>query len=335
MLPKLARRAHFEILESRQLLAVCGGPNSITASGGDLCIVGDGNANIMQVSLTSIPNRLRVRLNNTIVNVPGITGTVTMIGEGGSDTLQMTNVPLRGELFGGAGSDYLTGHTAADKLVGGGGDDRLLAGGGNNELYGDEEGGELPSDGSDQLQGGVGNDIVYGGGGADTINLELGDDYAFGGSGNDLISCSFGNDRAYGGDGNDTLGGDEGNDLLAGGAGNDWLLGRAGNDVLIGGTGSDLLNGDDGDDLLLDGHVVYDDPVNPPAAAGDNSAAAGDASDAAMAALLADWSTDSSVDPLHLTSLHDADSDTLNGGLGIDAVSPGPGDLGDVWELVI
>jgi uncharacterized delta-60 repeat protein len=91
------------------------------------------------------------------------------------------------------------------------------------------------------VNGGDGNDVIYGGAKADALS---------GGNGNDTI---------FGGGGSDTLHGNNGNDYLSGGAGADNLYGDAGNDQLLaldgaidtldGGAGFDRVKRD-GNDLL-------------------------------------------------------------------------------------
>ncbi len=85
--------------------------------------------------------------------------------------------------------------------------------------------------------------------GDDIINGGLGDDTIFGDSGHDLLD---------GGDGNDTLISGSGRDFLIGGDGDDYLETSGEDDVLFGGAGNDTfeLEGDDyshggsGDDLF-------------------------------------------------------------------------------------
>ncbi|MNF87047.1 Bifunctional hemolysin/adenylate cyclase precursor [compost metagenome] len=59
-----------------------------------------------------------------------------------------------------------------------------------------------------------------------------------------------GHDKLYGGLGDDILFGQGGNDELSGDAGNDTLYGGTGNDVLSGGLGNDILIGGLGNDVL-------------------------------------------------------------------------------------
>ncbi|HEX4792610.1 MAG TPA: PKD domain-containing protein, partial [Humisphaera sp.] len=91
------------------------------------------------------------------------------------------------------------------------------------------------------LNGGAGNDRIYGGGGADHIDA---------GDGKDYVNGHAGNDNINGGNGNDTLVGDAGKDYLDGGAGNDSIYGRTGNDSIVGDVGIDTLWGGMGNDTL-------------------------------------------------------------------------------------
>jgi Ca2+-binding RTX toxin-like protein len=81
----------------------------------------------------------------------------------------------------------------------------------------------------------------------------------------------------YGDDGNDRLKGGNGNNVLSGGAGDDLLAGGSGRDLLVGGTGADRLIGNGGDDILISGTTSYD------------------ANEAALAAVMAEWTSDHDV----------------------------------------
>ncbi|CAK9886915.1 MAG: Hemolysin, plasmid [Candidatus Erwinia impunctatus] len=73
--------------------------------------------------------------------------------------------------------------------------------------------------------------------------------------GNDVLNGGKGDDILFGQGGNDTLNGGEGNDILYGGAGNDVLIGGKGDDILIGGAGADTFKwmaGDTGHDIIKD-----------------------------------------------------------------------------------
>ena len=104
-----------------------------------------------------------------------------------------------------------------------------------------------------------GNDLLYGGEGADTVvgdafgadNALGGADTLYGDGGGDRLSSGSGNDTLFGGAGDDFAFDLEGASTLYGEGGNDTLLGGADGDTLYGGTGRDTLDGEDGDDVLV------------------------------------------------------------------------------------
>ena len=117
------------------------------------------------------------------------------------------------------------------------------------------------------IDGGAGNDRIWGGGGNDTIVDLSGNNQIWGGNGNDVITTGSGNDNidagagndiVYAGAGNDCVLGGDGNDIIVGGAGNDTIDGGKGRDFLIGGTGADNIKGGDDDDILIAGYTSYD-----------------------------------------------------------------------------
>nr|WP_235695694.1 type I secretion C-terminal target domain-containing protein [Aeromonas veronii] len=69
----------------------------------------------------------------------------------------------------------------------------------------------------------------------------------------DVLIGGEGNDILFGQGGDDILFGQGGDDILFGGAGNDTLYGESGNDTLYGGSGNDTLYGGSGDDILSGG----------------------------------------------------------------------------------
>ena len=107
--------------------------------------------------------------------------------------------------------------------------------------------------GDDVLNGGDGNDSLYGEGGNDLLKGGDGDDYADGGDGNDTLQGSHGQDTLIGGDGDDLLQGGNDSDSLIGGSGSDTINGGGSSDFLDGGIGADSLNGGYGADTLLGG----------------------------------------------------------------------------------
>ena len=130
-------------------------------------------------------------------------------------------------ISGGYGNDYLDGGTEADTIIGAYGDDFITGGTGDDELDGDGyyTGENIPAqqdytsrDGQDYIDGGEGNDVIYGMGNRDELVGGIGDDKIYGDWGSDRISSS----TAYG---DDVLEGGQGNDSMIGGGGSDRLFG--------------------------------------------------------------------------------------------------------------
>lgn len=162
------------------------------------------------------------------------------------------------------------------------------------------------------VNGGTGNDSLWGGNGSDLL---------LGGDGNDVIYARGGTDTVYGGNGNDTIIGDArshvmfgegdndkitGHGVLVGGAGTDTLVATGSRNVLIGGEGADQLTAALDGDLLIGGTTNFD----------TNSVA--------LQAILAEWSATIAVNTriAHLTG---SQSGGLNGSFFLvsDAVRPG------------
>ncbi|MBT2341016.1 LapA family giant adhesin, partial [Pseudomonas fluorescens] len=83
--------------------------------------------------------------------------------------------------------------------------------------------------------------------------------------GNDTLLGGGGNDIIFGQGGNDLLDGGKGNDILLGGTGNDTLIGGQGNDTLIGGLGGDTFvwkAGDTGTDVIKDFKAADGDRID-------------------------------------------------------------------------
>jgi serralysin len=159
---------------------------------------------------------------------------------------------------GGGGNDVINGGAGADVIHGGTGDDTINGGpnttGTPDQLYGDE-GNDIIKAGSQTvgslLDGGAGNDQLYGSFAADTINGGDGNDYLSSGGGADIMHGGAGDDSLKGGTAAAQLYGDDGNDTLVGGSGNEYLSGGNGNDKLTGGGGTDTLNGGAGNDTFI------------------------------------------------------------------------------------
>ncbi|HHL2560284.1 TPA: calcium-binding protein [Yersinia enterocolitica] len=124
----------------------------------------------------------------------------------------------------------------------------VIGGIGNNIIFGGDK--------NDNLAGGAGDDIIIGNKSFDSLFGQEGDDILLGGEGDDGLWGGLGNDILVGGDGIDDLYGDDehsysriispddgsqrGNDIIFGGKGNDRIEGQKNNDYLAGGIGNDF-----------------------------------------------------------------------------------------------
>jgi hypothetical protein len=147
--------------------------------------------------------------------------------------------------------------------IGGDGDDMLNGGAGNDFLFG--------NDGDDTLSGHGGNDALWGGNGNDTLAGGPGDDAYHVDDAGDVITESAGEgfDTVYAsvgitlpdhvevlvltGNGDIDLSGQQGDNALTGNTGDNTLDGGRGWDKLAGGTGNDTYLVDQMGDLLTEG----------------------------------------------------------------------------------
>ena len=202
----------------------------------------------------------------------------------------------------------------------------------------------VPPEGDDVIDGGAGNDTIFGEGGDDRILYGTGNDTVYGGAGDDTIDDAPGTGGAttdrnslYGGAGSDTIFGAQDADLLDGGTGddrlsaeggNDTLYGRDGDDVLFGGAGNDTAYGGTGNDdvRLGSGNDVFGGPDTE---AGNDTIRGEDGNDSIHAGA-GDDSVFGGSGRDTLTG--GTGSDSVYGGTGSDAILVGPADGADTIE---
>ena len=226
--------------------------------------------------------------------------------EGGHDSDVFVGDDAGNIFKGGLGNDSFQGKGGRDTLDGEGGYDWVhytektnplrivLAGAEETTIYVDDFMAEDTIRNIEAVNGGSGNDLIFGdilnntfegGGGDDTLQGHGGDDNLDGGDGVDMalyiektepvhVTLSGVNSAIVtvggvsedtvrdiegieGGSGNDTLIGDDRDNALQGGEGDDTLRGEGGNDLLRGHEGDDTLQGSDDNDTLQ-GHAGND-----------------------------------------------------------------------------
>ncbi|NDV24084.1 calcium-binding protein [Desulfovibrio sp. JC022] len=159
----------------------------------------------------------------------GRSGSNTIYGEEGNDYL--TDGSNNDYISGGSGNDTISLNKGVDTAYGDSGDDKIYvywdkayiyAGSGDDKvILADATGPFAAANGT--IEGGSGNDTLYGGG----IN-----DYIWGGSDDDTIDGKKGNDTLYGDSGNDSIDGSQGDDFIFAGSGNDNIDGGDDTDTL-------------------------------------------------------------------------------------------------------
>lgn len=150
----------------------------------------------------------------------------------------------------GDGDDLVFGSGGADiRLAGDAGNDIVVGDGGlatyNSPAIVTETETGLGADDQD-IRGGIGNDWLYGGKGADTMHGDAGNDVIFGESGKDKLYGDGDNDIIFGDFGR-FVNGNLSDPVVTVGGDADEIYGGLGVDKLLGGGGNDLMHGDDGE----------------------------------------------------------------------------------------
>lgn len=166
-------------------------------------------------------------------------------------------------IHGGLGRDTLIGDHGSDTIMGDDGADLIFASS-STLLYPDAVDAVDPFTDNDMdvVDGGTGDDTIYGGDDDDSLHGGTGVDYIYGEIDEDTISGGRHGDYLYGGDGDDLIFGYNHDDTLNGGEGNlsiplsgdlDHLFGGDGDDTMFGGSQNDTLQGGEGRDVMFGG----------------------------------------------------------------------------------
>ena len=171
-------------------------------------------------------------------------GIETIIAGAGADLINLT-YEHTGEVY--WQWDFANGGVNASMWVDGGtGDDIIWGHNPGERLYGGDD--------NDWIDGGAGNDSLFGGSGDDSVVGGLGNDLVQGDDGDDTLVDTSGNNQMYGGGGDDLAYGGTGNDTIYGDAGDDVIDDAGGSNVLYGGDGNDYIYGGSGTDTAFGGN---------------------------------------------------------------------------------
>ena len=335
-------------------------------SGGPSAVIS--NLNIDAVVLQGLIDDINAGGSDNLVNKLFDNHRQKINGSDGDDILR-----------GGHKADIIKGNAGNDHLVASKGDDTILGGPGtdfldysDDSILGNPDLGKLGgvtidlgagtaaigsfhqvvhgvedlalTDSADNCTGNNVRNVIFGGGGDDTIRGAGGNDELTGGGGNDLLYGNSGNDLIYGNDDNDTIFGNGGNDDLFGDANEDSILGGSGDDVIVGGSGRDSLKGGSGKDTIIGdtGHDTIDGGSGNNSIEGDSNLAMISRGNDSIAGgggndtIFGNGGNDtigggSGDDSIHGDSGADSiaggsGNDTIFGNSGKDTISGGPGD---------
>jgi hypothetical protein len=171
----------------------------------------------------------------------------------GDDTVYLNSQTVAGQqpikktayVWGEAGNDWVEGGEGKDIVDLGTGEDVAFGHSGNDVLWAEGTNCSLNGgNGNDRIEAEAGEMVLEGGSGNDLLQ-------AFG-NGSGWLDGGLGNDRIYGGDGDDVLIGGPGNDRMLGGGGADELDGGLGADIMWGSWEPKAETLDDGVDTFRD-----------------------------------------------------------------------------------
>jgi Ca2+-binding RTX toxin-like protein len=214
----------------------------------------DCNLGPITVSLTTLQSNLGPGDDRfTATSAINDFGSVVINGEGGKDTVDVSQVALRTGLFfftsttlnGGSEDDTLTGSaTVNNQFTGGPGVD-VMTGGSASDTFSPD----ATADGADTMTGGAGLDGVSYAVRTAAVDLSA-DGNANDGEPGEGDNVGADIEQMIGGPGNDKLAAGASPSTLVGSSGNDQLIGGPADDVLLGNAGLDSLDGGGGDDAV-------------------------------------------------------------------------------------
>jgi len=204
--------------------------DSIEAGSKDL-IEGTASADYIEILNDRLSGNGALTVNGAAGSAAPFTVKVAAVIDGGAGNDVIIGGELGNDLLGGEGNDTLVGGQLDDWLIGDAGDDVLFAGRAANVTF--ASGDAVAEAAAVAAAGGNGN----------YLNGGEGDDRLYGGTGSDWLRGGSGIDRLLGGDGGD---------ILEAGVGDD--RGTNGDAAILGGAGSDiyLFKKGDGRDVVLD-----------------------------------------------------------------------------------
>jgi Ca2+-binding RTX toxin-like protein len=209
------------------LLTGGGGVDTMIGGAGDDTYVLNSPADTIIENANAGTDTVRIAASYTVgANLENLTLT-------GADAVLGTGNALNNYLIGNSAANTLTGLAGADTLNGGGGIDQLIGGKGDDLYVLGADADvvvEAPGEGVDTVSASFSYTLD-----ANVENLILTGSAPLSGTGNAL------NNLMTGGGGADTLIGGDGNDTLVGGGGVDRLAGGAGDDTYVLGSDSDVI----------------------------------------------------------------------------------------------
>ena len=163
-------------------------------------------------------------------------------GELGNDSIDTSAASRAFLMFGGDGSDFISGNGSDESIPMDAGNDTIVGNGGTDRIVAQNLKGIVTL--NDTLLSGLGLDILSG---IEQATLTAGATAV------KITASSFsGAVTLIGGAAGDSLVGTGNADVIDGGAGHDTIRAGGGNDTLTGGTGNDLLDAEAGTDLLIE-----------------------------------------------------------------------------------